>query len=76
MEKEEDGSTFGTRAFWEQWYKNQLEEEQSPTVEWYLGYTQMKEYLQPLLSKDDRIIIVGCGNSIFPGTLSICCHSL
>ena len=56
--------SFGTQEFWDNWYKNTLEESPNETLEWYLNYDDLKDYISSSIRKDDRVLIVGCGNSL------------
>lgn len=44
--------------YWEKRYTDNPE-----SVEWYLRYSDMSEYITRVVSKEDRILIVGAGNS-------------
>ena len=52
-------SVFKEQAYWNQRF---LEEEE---YDWLVKTSQIAEYIVPYVNKDDRILVVGCGNSLF-----------
>jgi len=33
------------------------------SFDWYVGWKELKEKFLPFLNQDDKILMVGCGNS-------------
>jgi ubiquinone/menaquinone biosynthesis C-methylase UbiE len=58
---EEEDLSFGSNNFWEQWYKNRSA---NSSVEWYLSYSELSDILAQHISTEDRILMIGCGNSL------------
>lgn len=54
-------ASFGSKEFWEQWYNRT--NEQPTKREWYVGYEQLEPILCEIIGKNDRVLMVGCGDS-------------
>lgn len=59
-DKNED---YKSREYWEARFAEEAE------YEWLLGYNAVEEQLAALLKPEDRILIIGCGNSRFSADL-------
>jgi len=52
-------SVFKEQSYWNQRFT--VEEE----YDWLVKTSQIAEYILPYVSRDDKILVVGCGNSLF-----------
>jgi 2-polyprenyl-3-methyl-5-hydroxy-6-metoxy-1,4-benzoquinol methylase len=58
-----DNAKFKTREYWDE----RFESEES--YDWLASYDRVKHYLLPYLKPEDKILVVGCGNSLFSESL-------
>jgi 2-polyprenyl-3-methyl-5-hydroxy-6-metoxy-1,4-benzoquinol methylase len=61
-EKEKLGTQnadYGKQEYWEERFEEEDE------YDWLCKYSDLKTHISPFINKDDRILIVGCGNSLF-----------
>ncbi len=52
-------SDYRLKSYWDKRF------EKEDVYDWLVNFTEIQEYLIPLLTKDSRILIAGCGNSTF-----------
>lgn len=59
--------SFGTKEFWDLWYKNLKEASSGDTnvkpIEWYLDHQLLKSLFLSSIDKKSKILAIGCGNS-------------
>uniref|UniRef100_A0A7S3E8D1 Methyltransferase domain-containing protein n=1 Tax=Rhodosorus marinus TaxID=101924 RepID=A0A7S3E8D1_9RHOD len=53
-----DKDGFRTRQYWEKFFKNR-----KSAFEWYGGWSELRPFLRNEISNEDKVLIVGCGNS-------------
>ncbi|CAG9335385.1 ECE2 [Blepharisma stoltei] len=55
----ENNSEYLNKEYWERRYENE------ETYDWLLRYPQVKEDISPYITPEDKILVLGCGNSKF-----------
>ena len=63
----ENNEDYKSQEYWETRF---LKEE---SYEWLVPLSEVAPQLLPLLKKEDKILMLGCGNSPFSGTLMPSC---
>ena len=55
----DSNASYSTKQYWDERYQK----DETP-FDWFLGYEQLKPLLSNLVNKSDKILMVGCGNSL------------
>ena len=61
-----NNKTYSQHAYWEERFEHESE------YEWLVGFNDIRSTLLPLLRTDDRILVIGCGNSSLSAELYEC----
>ncbi len=56
----EDNIGYGTQEYWEGRYSKERE---GLEYDWFKKYADLSIYLNKFIQKEDRIVMLGCGNS-------------
>lgn len=56
---------FSSKAYWEKFFQMRGQE----SFEWYGSFQEIYPQIQQAISPDDKVLVIGCGNSNFSGEL-------